>query len=71
MTRMEEGRKRALAIVAGILVARHLNTAEEKSRLAETKSASVTAAIKFKRCHAGAVAAIQRSLGLDKAACRD
>jgi hypothetical protein len=26
---MEEGRKRVLAIVAGILVARHLNTADD------------------------------------------
>ena len=27
--RMDEGRKRVLAIVAGILVARHLNTADD------------------------------------------
>ena len=29
MLRMDEGRKRVLAIVAGILVARHLNTADD------------------------------------------
>jgi hypothetical protein len=29
MPRMDEGRKRVLAIVAGILVARHLNTADD------------------------------------------
>jgi hypothetical protein len=29
MFRMDEGRKRVLAIVAGILVARHLNTADD------------------------------------------
>jgi hypothetical protein len=29
MRRMEEGRKRVLAIVAGILVARHLNRADD------------------------------------------
>jgi len=29
MSRMDEGRKRVLAIVAGILVARHLNTADD------------------------------------------
>jgi len=29
MSNMDEGRKRALAIVAGILVARHMKTAED------------------------------------------
>jgi hypothetical protein len=29
MSNMDEGRKRALAIVAGVLVARHLKTAED------------------------------------------
>jgi hypothetical protein len=70
---MEEGRKRALAIAAGILVARHLNTAVEKSAVGRNEICLYGSGIKFKRCHTGAVGAIQRRVGLDKvkATCRD
>jgi hypothetical protein len=49
MPRMEEGRKRVLAIVAGILVARHLKTTEDlfDNRSSPRTEAMVAAAVQW------------------------
>jgi hypothetical protein len=46
---MDEGRKRALAIVAGILVARHLKTTEDlfDSRASPRTESMVSAAVEW------------------------
>jgi hypothetical protein len=49
MHQMEEGRKRVLAIVAGILVARHLKTTEDlfENRPSPRTEAMVAAAVQW------------------------
>jgi hypothetical protein len=49
MPRMEEGRKRVLATVAGILVARHLKTTEDlfDNRSSPRTEAMVAAAVQW------------------------
>ena len=44
---MEEGRKRVLAIVAGILVARHLKTADFDSKPSPRTESMVAAAVQW------------------------